>query len=52
MTVEGDVSRPSHHAVARDRDERERRTGAALHEEPASLGDERTKTEDRVYDKS
>lgn len=51
ITVEGDASRPNHHVVARDRDERERRIGASLHEEPASRGDERMKTEDRISDK-
>ena len=50
IIVEGDASRPNHHVVARDRDERERR-GASLHEEPASRGDERMKTEDRISDK-
>jgi hypothetical protein len=48
IIVEGDVSQPNHHAVAGDRDERERRTGESLHEEPASRGDERMKNEDRM----
>jgi len=51
MIVEGDVSRPNHHAVARDWDERERRTGMSWHEEPASRGDERMNTEDRTWEK-
>lgn len=51
VIVEGDISRQNHHAVARDRDERERQTGASLHEESASRGDETMKTEDRMYDK-
>jgi hypothetical protein len=51
IIVEEDVPQPNHHAVARDRHERERRTGASLHEEPASRGDERMKTEDRICDK-
>jgi len=51
ISVEGDASQPNHHTVTRDRDERERRTGASLHEEPASRGDERMKTEDRTCDK-
>jgi hypothetical protein len=48
IIVEGNVSRPNHHAVTRDRDERERRTREPLHEEPASRGDERMKTGDRM----
>jgi hypothetical protein len=51
VIVEGDVSRPNHHAVARDLDGRERWTGASLHEESVSRGDETMKTEDRVFDK-
>ena len=51
VIVEGDVSRQDPHAVARDRDERVRQTGASLHEESASRGDETMKTEDRMYDK-
>jgi hypothetical protein len=48
IIVEGDASRPNHQ-VARDRDERERRTGTSLHEESASRGD--VKTKDRISDK-
>ncbi len=46
MVVEENVSRPNHHAVARDRDEREQRTGASLHEEPPPCDDERMKRSD------
>lgn len=48
ISVEGDVSRPNNYPVTRDRDERERRTGESLHEEPASRGNESMKTEDRA----
>jgi hypothetical protein len=51
VIVEEDVSRPNHHAVARDWDERERRAGASLHDERASCGDERMNTEDPIRDK-
>lgn len=51
VIVEGDVSRQDPHAVSRDRDERVRQTGASLHEESASRGDETMKNEDRMYDK-
>lgn len=50
IIVDEDVS-PNHHAIARDRGERERWTGTSLHEEPESRGDERMKTEDRICDK-
>ena len=50
IIVGGDASRPNHQ-VARDRDERERRTGTSLHDEPTSRGDERMKTEDRISEK-
>ncbi len=44
--VEDDISRPNHHAVARDRDGHERRTRVSSHEEPAPRGDERMKRSD------